>query len=557
MAFEWLNDKSRKFLEGGYLSEGETPEERIRSVGDRAEEILGIEGFSDKVYESMGKDWHSLSSPLWSNFGKGRGLPISCFNSHIPDNTSGILASQSEVGMMSKMGGGTSGYFGDVRPRGSYIKDSGTTSGAVHFMELFQSATSVISQGGVRRGYMAATLPIDHGDIDEFLEAGSEGSPIQTMNTCVSVKDYWLKEMIDGDKEKRKVWAKVLKSRSNVGYPYIFFYDTVNANKPDVYKDTRAEIQSTNLCSEISLPSSEDESFVCDLLSVNMLHYDDWKNTDLVETCVFLLDAVMSDFIEKLEAFRDSPLKEDQWTFTFMERAYNFAKRHRALGLGVLGWASYLQSKMIPFTSDEASELSEECFKTLQEQSYKASEKLAGMYGEPEVLKGYGRRNTTLGALAPTTSSAFIQGQVSQSIEPPMSNYYIKDLAKIKAVVKNPYLENILAERGMDTKDVWDKIAKDDGSVLNVDCLTDEEKQVFLAFDEIDPKGIIDQAAIRQKYLDQGQSLNLKIPTRYTSKQINEVTLYAWKKGITTLYYQHSANAAQQFISGCGSVCEA
>jgi len=557
MSFYWLNDESRHFL-SDYLSEQEAPEERIQTICDRAEEILGIDGFSAKLHGYVSKGWLSFSSPIWSNFGKVRGLPISCYSSYVSDSIPGILYAQSEVGMMSKMGGGTSGYFGDIRPRGSKVSDSGVTSGVVHFMELFQAATNVISQGGIRRGYMAASLPIDHGDIMEFLEAGSEGSPIQSMNTAVTVKDQWLKEMREGDKEKRKVWAKVLKSRSEVGFPYIFFHDAVNRNRPDVYKDKEMEILNSNLCHEILLPVSEDESFVCDLLSLNLLHHDDWKDTDLVETCVYLLDAVMTDFIDKLASLRDSEDSDDKMSFFFMERAYNFAKRHRALGLGVLGWASYLQSKMLAFTSDEATELTESIFKDIQGKSYAASEKLAEMFGEPEILKGYGRRNTTLNAIAPTTSSAFILGQVSQSIEPPMSNFYIKDLAKIKAVIKNPFLEELLKKKGMNTKSVWESIAKDDGSVLNVEGLTEEEKEVFLTYDEIDSYGVIDQAAVRQKYLDQGQSLNLKIPSSYTPKQINDITMHSWELGVTTLYYQHSSNAAQQFSRGsCGSVCEA
>lgn len=557
MAFEWLTDDTRKFLSHGYLSEGESAEERIRVVCDTAENILGIEGFSDKLYDYMGKGWVSLSSPIWANFGKERGLPISCFSSYISDDIPGILYAQSEVGVMSKMGGGTSGYFGDIRPRGETITDSGKTSGSVHFMELFETVTDIISQGGIRRGYFAASLPADHGDINEFLEIGTEGHPIQTMNTAVSVKDKWIGEMVSGDADKRATWAKILKQRSEVGYPYVFFHDNVQRNRPDVYKDKNMEVKNSNLCHEVLLPVSEDESFVCDLCSVNMLHYDDWKDTDLVETCVLLLDAVMEEFLSKLEVFRDSSKREDKMTFQYMERAYNFAKRHRALGLGILGWHSYLQSKMLPFGSEEALKVAADSMKIIQEQSYEASEKLAKMFGEPEILKGYGRRNTTLNALAPTTSSAFILGQVSQSIEPLMSNYYIKDLAKIKAEVKNPYLEKLLAEKGHDTKEVWQSIAKNDGSVQHLGFLSENEKQVFLTFSEISPYGIIDQASMRQQYLDQTQSLNLMIPTSYTAKEINQVTLYAHEMGICTLYYQHSTNAAQQFSRRNCVTCEA
>lgn len=556
MAFEWLNDKSRKFLNGGYLSEGETPEERIRVVCDTAEKILGIEGFSDKMYEYMGRGWISLSSPVWANFGKERGLPISCFSSYVQDSIPGILYAQSEVGVMSKMGGGTSASFGDIRPRGSEIKDSGKTSGAVHFMELFEKMTNVVSQGNTRRGYFAASLPIEHGDIEEFLEIGTEGHPIQTMNTAVTVKDQWLEEMIAGDSDKRRIWGKLLKSRAEVGYPYIFFHDTVQRNRPDVYKDKCMEVRNSNLCHEVLLPTSEDESFVCDLASVNLLYYEDWKDTDLVETVVFLLDAVMTEFITKLEKYRDSEEQEDQLTFEYMKRAHKFAVRHRALGLGVLGWASYLQSNMIPFSSDEANALTDTIFKGIEEQAKQASKKLSEMFGEPELLEGYGRRNTTLMAIAPTTSSAFIMGQVSQSIEPLMSNYYIKDLAKLKTEVKNPYLEKLLEEKGHNTDEVWESIAKNDGSVMHLSFLTDEEKAVFLTFSEIDSRGIINQAAIRQQYLDQTQSLNLMIPTTLSAKEINQIVLYAWEMGICTLYYQHSTNAAQQFSRNHCVACE-
>jgi len=556
MAFEWINDNSRKFLNAGYLTGNESVEERIKDVCDAAENTLKIEGFSEKMYDYMGKGWISLSSPIWSNFGKDRGLPISCFSSYVPDNTSGILFAQSEVGIMSKMGGGTSGYFGDIRPRGSEIKDSGKTSGSVHFMELFEGVTNVISQGGVRRGYFAASLPIEHGDIEEFLEIGTEGHPIQTMNTAVTVTDQWIEEMVAGDKEKRKVWAKLLKTRSEIGYPYIFFHDNVQRNRPDVYKDKEMVVKNSNLCHEVLLPTNDEESFVCDLASVNMFYYDDWKNTDLVETVIYFLDAVMTEFIDKLEEYRDSDSKQDRMTFTYMERAYNFAVNHRALGLGVLGWHSLLQSKMLPFASDESNALADEAFKLIQKKSYKASRELAEMFGEPELLKGYGRRNTTLNAIAPTTSSAFILGQVSQSIEPLMSNYYIKDLAKLKAEVKNQFLEELLDDKGHNTKEVWESIAKNDGSVQHLKFLSEYEKQVFLTFSEIDSNDIIEQAAIRQQYLDQTQSLNLRIPSNLNPKEINKIVLNAWELGICTLYYQHGANAAQQFARANCSVCE-
>lgn len=292
--FEWLNTDSRVFLERGYLSEGETPEQRIRDIADTAEEILGIEGFSDKFYDYMGKGYYSLSSPVWSNFGKDRGLSISCFGSYTGDSIPSILDTASEVGVMSKFGGGTSGYFGAIRPRGSDITNNGKTSGSVHFMKLFEQMTDTISQGNTRRGRFSPYLPIDHPDIDEFLEIGTEGNPIQNMTHAVTVTDKWLQEMVNGDRDKRKTWAKVLTRRTQLGFPYIMFTDNANDNTVDVYKDKAMKINNSNLCSEIFLPNNEDESFVCCLSSLNLLHFDEWKDTDAVETLIYFLDAVMT-----------------------------------------------------------------------------------------------------------------------------------------------------------------------------------------------------------------------------------------------------------------------
>ena len=397
--FYWLTDNSRLFLSRGYLSEGQEPEERLREISDTAEEILGIKGFSDKFYGYLSKGYYSLSTPVWTNFGNSRGLPISCFGSHLSDNMGNILHTAGEVGMMSKYGGGTSGYFGDLRGRGAEITNNGTSSGAVHFMKLFEQVTDTVSQGSQRRGRFSPYLPIDHPDIEEFLEIGKEGNDIQNVNHAVTVTDSWMIQMIGGDRDKRAIWAKVLQSRVEMGYPYIFFTDTVNNNKPEWYKDT--PINHSNLCSEIALPNNDRWSFVCNLSSMNALHFDEWKDTDAVETMTFFLDAVMTEFIEKLEKLRDAGNSEQTEAFRFMERAYNFAKENRALGLGVLGWHSLLQSKMIPFESVEASLLNEQIFKTIQERSQSASEELAELYGEPEFLKGTGRRNSTTMAVAP------------------------------------------------------------------------------------------------------------------------------------------------------------
>lgn len=556
--FEWLNENSRNFLQGGYLTEGVTPEQRIKTIADTAESILGIEGFADKFYGYMAKGYYSLSSPVWSNFGTNKGLPISCFGSHIEDNMGGILSAQAEVGIMSKFGGGTSGYFGDLRHRGAPITDNGRSSGAVHFMKLFESIIDVVSQGSTRRGRFSPYLPIDHVDIDEFLNIGTEGDPIQELTHGVTVSNAWMDEMIAGDPDKRAIWAKVIQRRVEIGYPYIFFTDTVNNETVDVYKDKGLRINHSNLCSEIALPNNAEWSFVCNLSSMNLLHYGEWKDTDAVETMIYFLDAVMTEFLTKLEALRDSDAKEDRTAFAFIERAYNFAKANRALGLGALGWHSYLQSKMIPFESLDATKLNARIFEFIQKKALKASQELAALYGEPEVLKGYGRRNTTLTAVAPTTSSAFILGQVSQSIEPVWSNNYVKDVAKAKVTIRNPYLQDVLTSYGKDTRETWNSIRDHDGSVQHLDFLTEHEREVFKTFSEINQYVVVEQAAIRQQFIDQSQSLNVMINPSVPAKEINDLYLHAWRNGVKTLYYQHGTNAAQQFSKDklC-EVCEA
>ena len=544
---KWLTDNSRKFLESGYLTGDTTPEERIREIAEHAESLLKIKGFADKFYGYMAKGYFSLASPVWSNFGKRRGLPISCFGSHVADDMGDILYTQSEVGMMSKLGGGTSGYFGKLRHRGADVKNNGTSSGAVHIMQLFEKMVDVVSQGSVRRGRFSPYLPIDHQDIKEFLEIGTEGNPIQELTHGVTVSDQWMQEMIDGDNDKRAIWAKVLQRRGEIGYPYILFRDNANNGTVDVYKDKNKEIYASNLCTEIMLPSDENWSFVCCLSSINLLHYDQWKDTDAVETLTFFLDAVMDEFITKLEVYKDSPLRDDQLTFTFMEKAYNFAKDNRALGLGALGWHSLLQSKMLSFDSEEAYTLNNEIFKTIKEKSYKASEELATLLGEPAILKGYGRRNTTLNAIAPTTSSAFILGQVSQGIEPIWSNSYVKDIAKIKTTIKNPFLEQLLEEKGQNTAEVWKSIRDYDGSVQHLDFLTEQEKAVFKTYPEIDQMAIVYQASTRQNHIDQGQSINVMVHPDMPIKDVNKIYTTAWQLGVKSMYYQHSMNAAQKF----------
>lgn len=545
--YYWLNKDSRKFLERGYLTEGESPEQRILDIANTAEKYLGIKGFAQKFEGYMANGFYSLSSPIWSNFGRKRGLPISCFGSYIPDTMSGILGKLAEVGIMTKMGGGTSAYFGELRGRGQSINSGGESTGAVHFMELYDKLMNVVSQGNVRRGSFAGYLPIDHPDIEEFLKIKGDGNEIQDMSIGVCVSNEWMQKMIDGDKDHRKIWGLVIKKRFETGYPYIFFSDNANDQAPQVYKDKGLRINNSNLCSEIFLSNQADESFVCNLSSLNLEKWDSIVGTDAIETLIYFLDAVMSEFIDKTKGVE------------FMEAPRKFAINQRALGVGVLGWHSLLQSKLISFESMDAKILNIDIWKEIRSKSDKATQELAIQFGEPELLKGYNRRNSTTLAVAPTTSSSFILGQVSPSIEPLNSNYYVKDLSKGKFTYRNPYLLNLLKEKNMNTPEIWRDILSHGGSVQHLSFLTQEEKDIFKTFGEISQKEIVIQAAQRQKYIDQGQSINIMVPPNTKPKDINELMIFAWEQGIKSLYYQRSSNPSQELarsILNC-STCEA
>jgi len=538
--YYWLNEESRTFLNRGYINE--KPEQRIKDMAETAERYLGIKGFSKKFEEYSARGYFSFSTPVWINFGKQKGLPISCYGSNVDDSLDSILNAAREIGLMSKYGGGTSVYLGNIRSRGEEISTGGKADGPVHYARMYDTTIDVCKQSEARRGACAVWLPIEHKDIMEFLDIGSEGNPIQNLQFGISITDEWLQKMKDGDSDKRKIWAKVIQKRSEFGFPYIMFKDNSNKNTP--YKDLGLEITASNLCSEIQLPTDSLRSFVCCLGSINLLHWDDIKETDAIEVYTLFLNAVMDEFIMKSK------------TMAGMKRAWRFSSEHRAIGLGVLGYHSFLQSKLIPFESLEAKMYNTEIFKALKDRSEKASSELYNSNPEKYKCIRPGYANTTLIAIAPTKSSSFILGQVSMGIEPIKSNFFIKDLAKIKTIYKNPYLIEELEKYGLNDQKTWDSILKKDGSVQHLDF---PSKEVFKTFLEISPKEIVLQGAQRQKYIDQSQSLNLMIHPSIPAKDINQLYLYAHEEGIKTLYYQFSQNSAQVFsrnILECVS-CEA
>lgn len=538
----WINDESQSMLERGYLVEDQTVEDKLKIICKYAASFYKDEDdLKERFLEIFERGWASLSSPIWANFGEERGLPISCFNTLIPDSMDGIYTSLHEVAMETKLGGGTSGYFGKLRGLGTPVKGGGISSGAMSFVELFDSTTKIVSQAGVRRGAFAAYLEIDHPEIEKFLTVKDKNSTLQSINTAVCVSDEWMKSMKEGDKEKRETWAKVIKSRREKGIPYLFFSDTANKNKPQIYKDTNSTIYASNLCNEIYLPTNEFESFVCCLMSMNLATYDEWKDTDAVELAVKFLDAVMGDFIKKVKSIPS------------MYKTYNFAVRHRALGIGVLGWHSLLQQKMIPFESTDAQRLNTTIFKDLKEKTYKASIELGEKYGYAPIFDEVDttdskRRNTTLIAIAPTTSSSSILGQVSPSVEPFASNYFVVGLAKGSFTRKNVNLEKLLESKNRNTDDVWKNIVQAQGSVQQLEFLSQDEKDVFKTFQEISPLTVIQQASARQQFVDQGQSINLKIPNSMSVKDINKIHMEAWESGLKGLYYQRGTSVAKEAV---------
>jgi len=535
--YYWLNEDSRLFLSRGYITE--SPEQRIKDIANTAEKYLGIKGFAEKFEDYMARGYFSLSTPVWINFGKQKGLPISCYGSNIDDNLDSILNAAREVGMMSKYGGGTSAYLGNIRPRGTSISTGGKADGPVHYARMYDTTVDVCKQAEARRGACAVYLPVEHDDILEFLDIGTEGNPIQNLQYGVTVTDEWMNSMKDGDKAKRKIWAKVIQRRSEFGFPYIMFKDNSNNNSP--YKELGLDITASNLCSEIQLPTDTYNSFVCCLGSINLLHWEEIKQTDAIECYTQFLNAVIDEFIIKSEVLPG------------LKRANRFAKGHRAIGIGVLGYHSLFQSKLIEFDSLEAKRLNNEIFKTIKERSENESKRLSQLLGYECFREGFA--NTTLMAIAPTKSSSFIHGAVSMGIEPIKSNYFVKDLAKSKSVYKNPFLEAELEKYDLNTPKVWKSILDADGSVQHLDFIT---KEVFKSFIEISPKELVLQAAQRQKYIDQSQSLNLMIDPSISAKDINQLYMYAWEEGVKTLYYQFSISSAQAFsrnILECSS-CE-
>ena len=530
---EWMNEVSLATISKGYLLPGETPRKAYKRVADTIADRLDRPDLASKFFRYMWKGWLNLASPVLSNTGTDKGLPISCFGIDTPDSIRGIGLTNAELMRLTSLGGGVGIGLSKVRGRGEKIgKESiGQSEGIVPWAKIYDSTIIATNQGAVRRGAASVNLDIEHPDVDEFLEIrrpkGDVNRQCLNLHQCVVVDDTFMRRLEARDPDALNRWATILKARMETGEPYIMYKDNVNKDNPIAYRLNNLEVTMTNICSEITLFTDEEHSFICCLSSMNLAKYDEWKDTDAVELATWFLDGVMQEFIDKSSG-RES-----------LKRTNNHARKGRALGLGVMGWHTFLQQKGLPFNSIASTAHTHNIFSDIRGKAEKASMDLASEYGEPVWCRGTGMRNTHLLAIAPTVSNSVIVGGISAGIEPQPANIYTFNGAKGTFIRKNKVLQSILAEKGEDKDKWWDQMLQDGGSAQNLpdNVLTPDEKELFLTFPEINQLELVRQAAIRQTYIDQTQSLNLSFDPNDSPKWINQVHMEAWKLGIKTLYY--------------------
>jgi ribonucleoside-diphosphate reductase alpha chain len=553
----YLNTISR-----GYCLPGETPKDAYWRVATTVANRLKKPEMAEKFMNYIWKGWLNLASPVLSNTGSERGLPISCFGIDVADSINDIGQKNLELMLLAKHGGGVGVSHNQIRPAGSNITDNGTSDGVVPFIKINDSTILATNQGAVRRGAASTNLNIEHGDFWEWLEIREPKGDInrQCLNTnqCVIISDKFMRNVLEGDAESRKRYAAVQRKRRQTGQPYIMYRGNVNKQNPEAYKRNGLKVFMTNICSEIVLHTDENHSFVCCLSSLNLSKYDEWKNTNLIYDATWFLDGVLEEFIQKAK-YRKG-----------FENSVRSAEKGRALGLGVLGWHTYLQQRGIAFEGLEAQYETRNIFSQIKIESEKASRDLAEEYGEPLWCRDTGFRNTHLRAVAPTVSNSKLAGGISAGIEPVPANIWTDQSAKGTFIRKNQQLLGYLEKMGHNNKRVWDKIMADGGSVQGLKFLDEwcflkgmlikckdvpdfQEgvpfKDVFKTFKEINQLDLVRQAGVRQQYVDQAVSLNLAFPKEATPKWINSVHLEAWKQGIKTLYYMRTESVLRGDIA--------
>ena len=550
------NDVYKKTISGGYLINGESPRDAYTRVAKTVAKRLYKPELADKFFDYIWKGWLCLASPVLSNTGADRGLPISCFGIDVADSIQDIGNKNLEMMLLAKHGGGVGIGVNMIRPAGAKITGNGTSDGVVPFCKIYDSTILATNQGSVRRGAASVNINIEHDDFEEWLEIrepkGDVNRQSLNLHQCAVVGDKFMRKLELGDPEARKRWSKLIQKRKATGEPYILFKGNTNKANPEAYKKNSLKVHMTNICSEIVLHTDESHSFVCCLSSVNLDKYDEWKNTNLIYDATWFLDGVLEEFIQKAKNMKG------------FENAVRSAEKGRAIGLGVLGWHSLLQKRGIAYESLLAQFKTREIFSKIKIETERASRALAEIYGEPLWCVGTGFRNTHLRAIAPTVSNSKLAGNVSPGIEPWAANVFTEQSAKGTFIRKNNELKKVLRKIGIDNKDTWDKILADGGSVQAVDALKgwyyDERgrlnqedgepvKNVFKTFKEINQLELVRQAGIRQDYIDQSVSLNLAFPSEASPRWINQVHMEAWKHGIKTLYYMRTESVLRGDIA--------
>ena len=553
-----------KTISKGYLLPGEKPKDAYWRVATRVAQRLGKPQMATKFFDYIWKGWLNLATPVLSNTGTDRGLPISCFGIDVADSIYDIGSKNLELMLLAKHGGGVGIGINQIRPAGSIIAGNGTSDGVVPFTKIYDSTILATNQGSVRRGAASVNLNIEHDDFEEWLEIrepkGDVNRQSLNLHQCAIVGDKFMRKLQDGNETARRRWGKLLQKRKATGEPYIMFKGNVNKNNPEMYKKNGLKVFMTNICSEITLHTDENHSFVCCLSSINLAKYDEWKSTDLIYTATWFLDGVLSEFIQKAKNMKG------------FEHSVASAEKGRALGLGVLGWHTYLQQRGIPFEGMDAQFETRKIFSQMKIESERASRDLASEYGEPLWCKESGFRNTHLRAVAPTVSNSKLSGNVSPGIEPWAANVFTEQTSKGTFIRKNGELIKVLRKAGINNKDTWDKIMEDGGSIQGIKeldkwCYLDGKmvlcseikngdrdkiypvKDVFRTFKEINQMDLVKQAGVRQQYIDQSVSLNLAFPSIATPKWINQVTMEAWKQGIKTLYYMRTESVLRGDIA--------
>ena len=522
----WYNTGGWGLFKSKYMDGSTSFKNRVEQIAETAAKHAPKDGvdWKGKFYEVIWNGWLSPSTPTLANLGTNKGMPVACSGQYIGDSVADFYGELLDTAVLTKNGFGTSGYLGDIRPRGSQIGTGGTASGVLPVFQTYVDAMKRVTQGVARRGAWAGYLPIDHPDFHELAD-WVKNNP-DDANVGWTVSNEFMDSLDSGHPEAIERYQKALKLKMLTGKGYFLFTDKVAEARPEMYKAHGLDVKASNLCTEIMLHSGEEETFTCILASMNLEKYDEWKDTDAVFVATVFLDCVTSEFLSMASGQRG------------FEKAVASTEKSRALGLGVLGWHSLLHKKKIPFESFQAQKLNVEIFNELNRQSGSASRYLADKLGEPEYCKGYGVRNTHRLAVAPTMSTSQLMGGVSQGIEPFIGNVFVQQGAGGETIRVVPELLEIMKREGVYSRETLLEIASHDGSIQHVTWMTPEEKLVFKTAFEIDPYVILEQASARQRYICQGQSINLFFGADDPEEHISAVHKAAFKdKHILSLYY--------------------